>query len=96
MYRVIRSFLLEKPNIPLDKHPPSTMIEGTFVGVNFHFLNCKTPILQITFYQIADLFESTRVIPSLETDDIIPSGRLVALTCIGVTAGLLLLLISPV
>jgi hypothetical protein len=66
------------------------------MGVNFHFLNRKSPMLQITFYQIADLFESTRVIPSLETDDIVPSGRFVALTCIGVTAGQLLLLISPV
>src|ERR1700734_1280052 len=88
------TFLPRNTNIPLDKNTSPTIVESTFVRVNLQFINHETSDFQIACNQDTNLSESTRVIPRFETDNIVPSGRFVALTCVRMTSRGLFLLVS--
>lgn len=87
MHIDVRNFLSSWiADIPLDKHPTSAIIETALVRVDLDSIDHKTPVLQIAFNQYTDLFESTRIIPSLESDNVIPSSSFVALARFRVTS----------
>jgi hypothetical protein len=96
MHIDVRGFLSSWiADVPLNKHPTSAIIEAALVRVDLDSIDHKSPVLQITFNQYTDLFESTRIIPSLESDKVVPSRSFVALTRFRVTSRLFLLFVSP-